>query len=155
MRDAEANTLREVIVRYRWRRRRVPERIREPANAVQWFQRVAPDNSREHFFALYLDGRYKPIAWRLVSTGDAQQALVHPREVLQPALLLGACALIVAHNHPSGDPRPSPEDEALTKRLHDACELLGLRLLDSLVFTDDGRWAQIPDDGRWVQIPHR
>jgi DNA repair protein RadC len=140
-RDNGTTYLREVIVNYR--RRRVPEPIRQPFDAVGWFRSIAPDNAREHFMALYLDARHRPIAWRLVTTGTATESLVHPREVLQPALLVGAVAVIVAHNHPSGDPAPSPEDVAMTTRLRQACELLGIRLLDSLVFTDEGKWESM------------
>jgi DNA repair protein RadC len=59
---------------------------------------------------------------------------VHPREVFQSAVLIGACGVIVGHNHPSGDPSPSPEDRAVTRRLADAGKLIGVPLLDSVVW---------------------
>jgi len=73
-----------------------------------------------------------------VSIGTADQSLVHPREVFQPGLLCGAVALLVAHSHPSGGPSPSAEDRDVTRRLADAGKLLGIALLDHVVFTADG-----------------
>ena len=91
------------------------------------------DCSREHFVALYLDTRRRLIKVQTVSVGTLEASLVHPREVFRPSLQLGASAILVAHNHPSGDPEPSPEDIALTARLDKAGKLLGLQVLDHLV----------------------
>jgi DNA repair protein RadC len=88
---------------------------------------------REEFHALLLDTKHRVIGTRLISIGSLQSSLVHPREVFRPAIALSAAALLVAHNHPSGDPWPSSEDEAVTERLREAGELLGIRLLDHLV----------------------
>lgn len=83
--------------------------------------------------ALYLDGRHRAIGHAIVSIGTATSALVHAREVFQPGVLLGAVAILVAHNHPSGDSRPSEEDRAVTMRLHEAGRILGIEVVDSLV----------------------
>lgn len=88
---------------------------------------------REHFHALYLDTRRRLLASETISVGTMEASLVHPREVFRPALLAGASALIVAHNHPSGDPEPSAEDLALTHRLDKAARLLGIQIVDHLV----------------------
>lgn len=88
---------------------------------------------REHFHALYLDTRRRLLASETISVGTLEASLVHPREVFRPAVRLGASALIVAHNHPSGDPEPSPEDLALTRRLDKAARLLGFRIVDHLI----------------------
>ncbi len=89
-----------------------------------------------YHFVVMLDGRHRPIGYQVVSVGTATASLVHPREVFQAAVSLGAVALIVAHNHPSGDPTPSPEDRAVTERLVRCGEVLGIRILDSLVVAD-------------------
>jgi DNA repair protein RadC len=94
---------------------------------------VIGNDAREHFLVLMLDGRHRPIAYQTVSIGTATASLVHPREVFQAAVGLGACGVIVAHNHPSGDPSPSREDRDVTQRLIKAGEVLGIRLLDSVV----------------------
>ncbi|MGE3173213.1 MAG: DNA repair protein RadC [Planctomycetota bacterium] len=92
---------------------------------------------RETFFALLLDVRHRILSLRVVSTGSLQSAPVHPREVFSPAVREGAAALVLAHNHPSGDPTPSAEDRAVTDRLQRAGELLGIEVLDHLVVGDD------------------
>jgi DNA repair protein RadC len=88
---------------------------------------------RERFQVLYLDTRRRLLASRTVSIGTLDASLVHPREVFRPAVELGASAILVAHNHPSGDPEPSPEDLALTSRLDRAGRLLGFRLVDHII----------------------
>ncbi len=128
--------IREVAVRYRGPRRKVPDAIRQPAEAARFVRRLIGGDAREHFVALLLDGRHRAIAYQVISIGTATASLVHPREVFQAAVSLGAVALIVAHNHPSGDPSPSREDLQVTERLTKAGELLGIRLLDSLVVTE-------------------
>ncbi|MGE0494561.1 MAG: DNA repair protein RadC [Vulcanimicrobiota bacterium] len=96
------------------------------------------DYDREHFVALYLDARRRVIGQETVSVGTLTASLVHPREVFAPALQRRAATVVVAHNHPSGDPTPSAEDVALTRRLVRAGELLGVELLDHIVV---GRWG--------------
>jgi DNA repair protein RadC len=135
-----ASYIREVTVNYRGPRR---ERltIREAKTAADFIRKILPDNSREHFAALYLDAAHQVIGFAIVSTGTANTTLVHPREVFQRAVLLGAVALIVAHNHPSGGERPSDEDSRVTKVLKAAGEVLGIRLLDHIIVTEETFWS--------------
>lgn len=88
---------------------------------------------RETFYVLLLDGKHRLKAVDRVSEGTLTSSLVHPREVFAPALRLAAAALIAVHNHPSGDPEPSAEDLAVTRRLAEAGRLLGIPLLDHVV----------------------
>ena len=88
---------------------------------------------REHFFALLVDARHRLLALRAISTGGLSSAPVHPREVFAPAIREAAAAIVVAHNHPSGDPEPSSEDRAVTERLRQAGSVLGIELLDHVV----------------------
>lgn len=92
---------------------------------------------RETFFALLLDARHRVLSLRVVSTGSLESTVVHPREVFSPAVREGAAAVVVAHNHPSGDPTPSREDRAVTDRLQQAGQLLGIELLDHVVVGED------------------
>lgn len=89
--------------------------------------------SKEHFLALHLNSKNHLICLEIVSIGSLSATVVHPREVFKSALLSSAAALIFLHNHPSGDPVPSNEDREITKRLQQAGELLGIRVLDHLV----------------------
>jgi DNA repair protein RadC len=88
---------------------------------------------RERFLALYLDTRHRVVAVETVSIGSLNASLVHPRELFKPAVAMSAAAVIVAHNHPSGDPSPSGDDLELTARLDRCGDLLGIALLDHLV----------------------
>jgi DNA repair protein RadC len=135
--------IREVAIRYVGARRRVSEKISSPAQAAAYLRRRIHDDAREHFVALYLDGRHRAIADAIVSIGTATASLVHPREVFQPAIAVGACALLIGHNHPSGDPTPSAEDLEVTRRLAEAGRLLGVALLDHVVWSRCGTFHSL------------
>lgn len=121
-------------------------RIRGPRDVWELLSHDLRDESREHFFAILLDTRNGVLRRHVVSVGDLNSAIVHPREVFSPAIRHGAAALVVAHNHPSGDPTPSPEDVQVTKRLLDAGRLLGIELLDHVVLTESG-WVSLKERG--------
>lgn len=128
---------REVTIRYRGQALSCST-IREPINAAELAGKIIHDDSKEHFIGLYLDGRHRAIGHAIVSIGTATSSLVHPREVFQSAVLLGAVAVIIVHNHPSGDTSPSAEDCAVTKRISEAGRILGISLIDSLIVSRDG-----------------
>ena len=108
-----------------------------PQNAVNVVRAFIPQGEeREHFVALYLDARSRVKGACVVSIGTLSASLVHPREVFRPAIVAGAAAVIVAHNHPSGDVTPSAEDREATRRLVRAGELLGVPLLDHVIVAD-------------------
>ena len=96
------------------------------------------DRPREHFWGFYLTARRRLICRELISVGTLTASLVHPREVFRPALERGAAALVVAHNHPSGEPEPSAEDISLTRRLARAGQVMGIELLDHVIVASDG-----------------
>lgn len=97
---------------------------------------------REHVVVLLLDTKHRITGINTVSVGSLDASIIHPREVLKPAILANASAILVAHNHPSGDPAPSREDISVTKRLDEACKIVGIDLLDHLVI-GDGRYSSI------------
>ena len=97
--------------------------------------------SKEHFMALHLDGKNRILCFEVVSVGSLNQSVVHPREVFKSALISSAAALILIHNHPSGDPLPSSEDMKVTRRLKEAGDLLGIKVLDHLVVGDSSYYS--------------
>lgn len=111
--------------------------ISEPQDALPHLSWML-DEKKEHFHALYVDTRRQLIAQETISVGTLDASLVHPREVFRPAFVHSASAVLVAHNHPSGDPEPSADDLALTRRLDQAARLLGFTLLDHLVVAKRG-----------------
>ena len=103
--------------------------------------------SKEHFMALHLDGKNRINCIEVVSVGSLNQTIVHPRELFKSALISSAAALILIHNHPSGDTTPSREDIVITKRLKEAGELLGIKILDHLII-GDGKFHSFADWGQ-------
>ena len=89
---------------------------------------------REHFVAITLDSKNRTIGYHTVSIGSHSTSVVHQREVWKSAILAGAAAVIFIHNHPSGDPAPSREDRDCTNRLVEASKILGIRVLDHIIF---------------------
>ena len=94
------------------------------------------DETKEYFLALHLDGKNRVICVDMVSSGSLNQSIVHPRETFKTALLSSAAAIILMHNHPTGDPTPSQEDIQITRRLIEAGELLGIKVLDHIIVGD-------------------
>ncbi len=93
---------------------------------------------REQIFCLHLDVKNRLISRETVSTGTLSSAICHPREIFKAALLANAASVVLAHNHPSGDPEPSREDIELTRRLIRVGLLLGVPVLDHVVVAEDG-----------------
>jgi DNA repair protein RadC len=112
--------------------------VRGPADAAQIAREVIGDCDREHVLAILVDIRHRVLAVHTVAVGSLTSCQVHPRELFKSAILCNAAAVIVAHNHPSGDLRHSQADIDLTERLKRAGELLGVEVLDHLVVTDSG-----------------
>jgi len=96
------------------------------------------DARREEFVALLLNGRHRLMREESISVGTLTSSLVHPREVFAPAIHARAAAIVVAHNHPSGDPTPSREDREVTIRLAEVGRLVGIPVLDHVVLGDPG-----------------
>ena len=92
--------------------------------------------TKEYFFAIHLDGKNRICCVDEVSVGSLNQSVVVAREVYKSALLSSAAAIIILHNHPTGDPTPSGEDIAITRRLKEAGEILGVKLLDHIIIGD-------------------
>jgi DNA repair protein RadC len=111
----------------------VRDRIDNPELAAAIARRLIPDDGREHFLVLFLDAQNRLSGHHHVSTGSLSASIVHPREVLGPAIREGAAHLVVAHNHPSGDPTPSKGDLQLTRQLAEGARVLGLTLHDHIV----------------------
>ncbi len=113
-------------------------RVRGPQDV---FRRLGPklrDSRQEELWALYLDTQNRIRLERRLTVGLLNSSLVHPREVFQPAITQGAASIIVAHNHPSGDPEPSAEDFAVTAQLMEAGCLLGIPVRDHVILGDSG-----------------
>jgi DNA repair protein RadC len=118
------------------------------------FHPTLRDAPHERFLVVLLDGRHRLMRHEMVSQGTLTASLVHPREVFRPALRESAAALVLVHNHPSGDPAPSSEDREVTARLVRAGELLGIPVLDHVVVAERGytslREQGLPNGAPWT-----
>ena len=101
---------------------------------------------KEHFIILLLDSRHRVLRVAEISVGSLDMSIVHPRETFREAITASAAAIILAHNHPSGDPTPSPEDLDLTRRLMEAGRLLGIPVLDHII-VGGSRWISLQTQG--------
>lgn len=96
------------------------------------------NHKKEHFVVFFLDSRNQEIKREIISIGTLNTNLVHPREVFESAIRHNAAQILIAHNHPSGDTRPSSEDIALTRRLVSAGKVLGIKILDHIIVSSHG-----------------
>lgn len=110
--------------------------VSSPQAVFAFMKRKCRKLDREHFWRIDVDARSRVLGYEVVSVGTISASLVHPREVFKGAILNNAAAIIIAHNHPSQETTPSPEDKEVTRRLQRAGELLGIPLLDHMVLAD-------------------
>lgn len=115
-----------------------PVTIRSPHDAADILTEQLRYLQKEHFVCLFLNTKNHVIAQETLSMGSLNASIVHPREVFRAAIKCSSASIICAHNHPSGDPTPSPEDISLTRRLLEAGEIVGIDVLDHLIIGDDG-----------------
>jgi DNA repair protein radc len=116
-----------------------------PAQVYETFSFLMKE-TKEMFLTLHLDGKNRIIAMDLVSMGSLNQSIVHPREVFKSSLLSNAAAIILIHQHPTGDPTPSSEDISITRRLKEAGELMGIKVLDHII-VGDGEYLSFVERG--------
>jgi DNA repair protein RadC len=123
-------------------------RVDGPADVARLVGPGLRDADREHFVVVLLTTKNQVIDVITVSIGSLSASIVHPREVLKPAIQASAAALVVAHNHPTGVPTPSPEDLQFTRRLARCCDLVGIRLLDHVI-VGDGNYESLRETGHF------
>jgi len=99
------------------------------------------DLKKEHFVVLYLNAKNQLVHKEIISMGTLNANLVHPREVFEPALIHSAAQIIAAHNHPSGDPKPSEDDMEITKRLTEAGEMMGVEVMDHVIVSKNSHFS--------------
>jgi DNA repair protein RadC len=124
------------------------KKISSAADVATLLWPMVADLDREVFIAITIDTRNRPIGVNVVSSGTLNQSLVHPRESFKLAILQSAAAIIFAHNHPSGDPEPSRDDQVITDRLTKAGEIIGIRILDHVILGEPGKFFSFADSGR-------
>ncbi|MFR6472233.1 MAG: JAB domain-containing protein [Turicibacter sanguinis] len=120
--------------------------ILSPKDAYEMIKEQLEGLDREQFIIACLNTKNEPTNITVVSVGSLNKAIVHPREVFKTAILSNAASIMAFHNHPSGETTPSQQDIQLTKRLYEAGELLGIKLLDHLII-GDGSFTSLKEKG--------
>lgn len=122
--------------------------FRASDQAAELGHQLIKQNDREHMIVLCLNGQNKPVNVNIVHIGTADQCSTNPRDILKPAILCNATSIIVLHNHPSGDVKPSPADRIFTENMRKACDIMGMRLLDSVIIAEPGEpYYSMADEG--------
>jgi DNA repair protein RadC len=99
------------------------------------------EQEKEHYYVMHLNIKNQVLMVELVTVGTVSRSLVHPRETFRRAVITGSTSIIIAHNHPSGDIDPSDEDTKVTKLIFEAGQLLGITMLDHIIFTKDNYFS--------------
>lgn len=120
--------------------------VRAPKDIARMFMDEMKHYDREHFKAAFLNTKNQVIKVVTVSIGSLNASIVHPREILKPAIAVSAASIILVHNHPTGDPTPSREDVEFTRRFAKCGELIGIELLDHIVIGAD-RFQSLKESG--------
>jgi len=107
--------------------------IKDPEAVVKAIRASIKDKAKEHFKLILLNPRNKIVGISTISIGTLNASLVHPREVFKDAIMHNAASVVLAHNHPSGDPEPSEDDLKITKKLVDSGKILGIEVIDHIV----------------------
>jgi len=139
-RDTAANYEVEVRMKRAISSERDATFIRGPGDAFNVLRHTA-EADRESFYCLHLNARGQLISLEEVARGTLSSCVVHPREVYKSAILQSASAVVVSHNHPSGDPRPSDDDLTLTQRLKSVGEIVGIGLVDHVIIGGGGYYS--------------
>jgi len=135
-----------LAARFQSRRLEHLDRFTSPRQVFDYFHHEFRDSRKEYFLTLLLDGKNRIIRRVQVSEGSLNQSIVHPREVFIPAVKESAAAIILLHNHPTGDPAPSSEDIAITRRLREAGDIMGIKVLDHIII-GDGEFVSFVERG--------
>lgn len=121
--------------------------IRSPSDAAALVWACLKEADRENFLVLLLDTKNQVIGINTVSVGILDSALVHPREVFKAAIIANSTAILLAHNHPSGDPTPSLEDRRVTQRLQEAGQNLGIEVMDHIILGEREQFVSLKERG--------
>lgn len=143
---AEIKAVFEIAKRFSSEKMEIRKEYSNSKQVFNHFHESVRSKKKEFFIAMLLDGKNRLMREVSISIGCLSSSIVHPREVFNPVIRDSAAAVILVHNHPSGDPTPSKEDRDITKRLKEVGELVGVKVLDHVII-GDGRYMSFADEG--------
>lgn len=128
------------------------KKVDSPSTAAHVLHEYLEGADREHFVVLLLDTQNQIIGIHTVTIGTLDASLIHPREIFKPVILANAASVILAHNHPSGDPAPSTEDRAVTRQIAAAGTTLGIEVLDHVIVGEGLRYHSFRESGLMERV---
>lgn len=126
----------------------IPEKITSSMALAQWMSKMIGNETREHLVVVCLNTKNQINCYSTVTIGSLNQSIAHPRDILQRALLSNSARIALLHNHPSGNPMPSGNDDSFTDRMKSACDLVGIDLLDHIIVTDTDKYYSYREEKR-------
>ncbi len=127
----------ELIRKLQWIIKDASVRLTGPGESFNLVKKYAEDE-QESFIVIFMDGAHNCIDVKQITKGLLTKTIIHPREVFRPAIMLNSAAIILCHNHPSGNMEPSPEDLDITRRIKEAGEIIGISVLDHMIISKNG-----------------
>jgi DNA repair protein RadC len=143
--DERAMLVKEIAVRY-GEKRIMGQSFQKSVDVFDHFKIRLGTARQEQFYVLILDNKHRIISEQMITQGTLNQTLIHPREIFAPAIEKRAQALILLHNHPSGNPEPSAQDLKMTKRLIEVGEIVGITVLDHIIIGSDNYYSFADDE---------
>lgn len=122
-------------------KRQIFGKVNSPMTVVNFFQSQLRHLNKEEFIVVFLNTKNMISSYEVISIGSLNASIVHPREVFNRAIKKSAASILLVHNHPSGNPEPSQDDIAITKRLWEVGNLIGIHVLDHLIISDDAYYS--------------
>lgn len=122
-------------------------RVYTPQDLVEMVEPIFRDADREQFVVVGLNGNNHPTMINLVAIGSLDAAVIHPRELFKPLILCNSAGFICVHNHPGGDPKPSPADISITRRIYSAAKLMGMTFVDHIILGLDNSITSMKREG--------
>lgn len=144
----EIMTLKQV--KRKRKNKHIPDKIESSLGLAQWMSKMIGNETREHLVVVCLNTKNQINCYSTVAIGSLNQSIAHPRDILQRALLSNSARITILHNHPSGNPTPSINDDNFTERMSDACSLIGIDLLDHIIVTDTDKYYSYREEKRLI-----
>ncbi|MBU3137486.1 JAB domain-containing protein [Clostridium gasigenes] len=122
-------------------------KISQPRDAVEIGRKILDGSDREKLLLCCFNTKNEPTSLNIVSIGDLNTSIVHPREVFKVAILSNSASIILFHNHPSGDSTPSKEDILVTERIKEVGKIMGINLIDHIILGDNDKYTSLKEQG--------
>lgn len=148
--EQRIEALQELIKRSRFVPPKQPQKISGTKDAAEYFIRLLGSEKVEYFYTMNLDSKLNVISVNMIGKGDINKVICNPREIFAPAITDHAAAIIIAHNHPSGEPTPSKDDMSMFETMKKAGKIIGIDICDNIIVGQGKYYSQKEEDTKWL-----